>query len=147
LAEIYIRVFKFKLNKCLSFDNDQLDAHLLYFTIFPLQPSTCFEHYMLIIRTLNCIDAASGIILSVSGRPVHRTATDWDTRRPLCIKLVIVKAYTKMNGQQNIKKLNKCVSNLYFVVKYNGNNKKVSIAGRTHPCYLAYLLRLSLVAF
>jgi hypothetical protein len=30
---------------------------------------------MLIIRRLNCIDAASGIVLSVSGRPVHRTAT------------------------------------------------------------------------
>jgi hypothetical protein len=27
---------------------------------------------MLIIRRLNCIDAASGIVLSVSGRPVHR---------------------------------------------------------------------------
>ena len=24
----------------------------------------------------NCIAAASGIVLSVSGRPVHRTATD-----------------------------------------------------------------------
>ena len=24
--------------------------------------STCFEHYMLIIRRLNCIDAASGIV-------------------------------------------------------------------------------------
>ena len=27
---------------------------------------------MLIIRRLNCIDAASGIVFSVSGRPVHR---------------------------------------------------------------------------
>jgi len=27
---------------------------------------------MLIIRRLNCIDAASGIVLSVSGSPVHR---------------------------------------------------------------------------
>jgi len=52
-------------------DNDQLDAHLLYFTIRPLQSSTRFEHYMFIIRRLNCIDAASGIVLSVSGRPVH----------------------------------------------------------------------------
>ena len=43
-------------------DNDQLDAHLLYFTIRLLQSSTCFEHYMLIIRRLNCIDAASGIV-------------------------------------------------------------------------------------
>jgi len=45
----------------ISLDNDQLDAHLLYFTIRLLQSSTCLEHYMLIIRTLNCIDAASGI--------------------------------------------------------------------------------------
>ena len=56
--------------------NDQLDTHLLYFTIRLLKSATCFEHYMLIIRGLNCIDAASGIALSVSGRPVHRTATD-----------------------------------------------------------------------
>jgi hypothetical protein len=27
---------------------------------------------MFIIRRLNCVDAASGIVLSVSGRPVHR---------------------------------------------------------------------------
>ena len=59
-----------------SLDNDQIDAHLLYFTIHLLPSSTCFKHYMLIIRRLNCIDAASGIVLSVSGRPVHRTATD-----------------------------------------------------------------------
>ena len=40
---------------------------------------------MLIIRRLNCIDAASGIVLSVSGRPVHRLggATDRSTGRPL----------------------------------------------------------------
>ena len=36
----------------LSLDNDQLDAHLLYFTISPLYSSTCFKHYMLIIRRL-----------------------------------------------------------------------------------------------
>ena len=54
-----------------SLDNDQLDAHLLYFAIRPLQSSTCFEHYMLIIRRLNCTDAASGVILSVGGCPVH----------------------------------------------------------------------------
>ena len=53
-------------------DNDQLDAHLLYFTIYLLHSSTCFEHYMLIIRKLKCNDAASGIVLSVNGRPVHR---------------------------------------------------------------------------
>ena len=62
---------KQKINRQ-ALDNDQLGAHLLCFTIRPLQSSTCFEHYMLIIRRLNCIDAASGIVLSVSGHPVHR---------------------------------------------------------------------------
>ena len=60
----------------ISLDNDQLDAHLLYFTTRPLQSSTCFEHYMLIIRRLNCTDAASGIVFSVSDRPVHSCAPD-----------------------------------------------------------------------
>ena len=36
----------------ISLYNDQHDAHLLYFTILPLQSSTCFEHYMPIIRRL-----------------------------------------------------------------------------------------------
>ena len=42
--------------------NDQPDTQLLYFTIRLLWSSPCFEHYMLIIRRLNCIDAASGIV-------------------------------------------------------------------------------------
>jgi len=46
----------------ISLDKDQLDAHLLYFTIRLLYSSTCFEHYMLIIRRLNFIDVASGIV-------------------------------------------------------------------------------------
>ena len=58
-------------------DCDQLDAHLLHFTIRPLKSSTCFEHYVLIIRRLNVIDAASGIVLSVIGRPVHRLRESW----------------------------------------------------------------------
>jgi hypothetical protein len=45
-------------------DNDQLDTQLFYFTIRLLRSSTCFAHYMLIIRRLNCIDAASGIVKS-----------------------------------------------------------------------------------
>ena len=69
----YIKYFCFiDLYLSISLDNNQLDAHLLYFTIRPLQSSTCFEHYMLIIRRLNRIDKASGIVLSVSGRPVYR---------------------------------------------------------------------------
>jgi len=46
----------------ISLDSDQLDAHLLYFTIRPLQSATCFGHYMLIIRKLTFIDAASDIV-------------------------------------------------------------------------------------
>jgi len=61
----------------ISLDNDQVDAHLSYFTIRPLQSTTCFEHYILIIKRLHCIDAASGIVLSVSGRPVHRLRENW----------------------------------------------------------------------
>ena len=47
---------------CFLLGNDQLDAQLLDFTIRLLCSSTCFEHYMLIIRRLNCINAASGIV-------------------------------------------------------------------------------------
>ena len=55
--------------------NDQLDTQLLYFTIRLLRSSTCFEYYTLIVRRLNCIDAASGIVtLSkwLSGAQVER---------------------------------------------------------------------------
>jgi len=72
----------------ISLDNDRLDAHLLYFTILPLQSSTCFEHYMLIVRRLNCIDATSRIVHSVSGLPVHRTATDWEDDTRCCINTI-----------------------------------------------------------
>ena len=64
------------LTLTLILDNDQLDAHLIYFTIYLLHSSICFVHYMFIIRRLKFIDAASGIVLSVSGRPVYRMATD-----------------------------------------------------------------------
>jgi len=66
----------------ISLDNDQFDAHLLYFTIRPLQSSTCFEHYMLIIRRLSCIAAASGIVLSVSDPPVHRLRENYSAILP-----------------------------------------------------------------
>ena len=65
-------VLCFDWNVGIFLDNDQLEAHLLYFTIRPLQSSTCFERYMFIITRLNCIDAASGIVLWVSGHPLHR---------------------------------------------------------------------------
>ena len=40
-----------------------------------LYPSTCFEHYVLIIRRLKLYYTASGIVTPVGGRPVHGTAT------------------------------------------------------------------------
>ena len=61
---IYIYIYIYGLPN-LILDNEQRDAHLLYFTIYLLHSSTCFEHYMLIIRRLNRIDAAYGIVLSV----------------------------------------------------------------------------------
>ena len=41
-----------KLVYIIGLDNDQIDTHFLYFTISPLHSSTCFKHYMLIIRGL-----------------------------------------------------------------------------------------------
>ena len=66
------RTFKACGNVVIVLENDQRDAHLLYFTIYLLWSSTCFEHCMLIIRRLNYIYAASGIVLSMSDRSVHR---------------------------------------------------------------------------
>ena len=71
ILKLYFYVL-LRVHLSISLDNDQLDAHLLYFTIRPLQSSTCFEHYMLIIRRVNCTDAASGIVLSVGGRSVYK---------------------------------------------------------------------------
>ena len=78
-----------------SLDNDQLGTHLLYFTIRLLQSSTCFEHYMFIIRRLNCTDAASGIVTlsqwpsgaQVESEPVHRKPTEWEDSR-CCINTI-----------------------------------------------------------
>jgi len=39
-------------------------------------PSTCFEHYVLIIRRSKFFYTASGIITPVDGRPVHRLKED-----------------------------------------------------------------------
>ena len=38
---------------------------------------------MLIIRRLNCIDAASGIVFSVSGRLVHNLRENWQSQLSL----------------------------------------------------------------
>ena len=69
----------------ISLDNDQLDAHLLYLTIRPLQSSTCFEHYMLIIRRLKCIDAESDIVTPSkwpSGSQAERELSSLSTCAP-----------------------------------------------------------------
>ena len=63
-----------------SLDNDQLDAHLLYFTIRPLQSSTCFEHYMLIIRRL--IALVQHLVSSCQSVAVQ--CTDWDSSLSTC---------------------------------------------------------------
>ena len=54
-----------------SLDNDQLDAHLLCFTTRPLQ-YYMFRALHAHHQEVNCIDAASTIVLSVSGRTVRR---------------------------------------------------------------------------
>ena len=66
---------EFSLRLSIILGNGQLDTQLLYFTIRLLWSSTCFEHYVLIIRRMNYIDAASGIVtLSkwLSGTQVER---------------------------------------------------------------------------
>ena len=46
------------------------------FTISLLYASTCFEHYVLIIRRSKLYYTASGIITPVGGRSVHRLRED-----------------------------------------------------------------------
>ena len=52
-------------------DNDQRDAHLLYFTIYLLHSSTCSEHYMLIVRRLNCINPYPTALPYGNGMVLH----------------------------------------------------------------------------
>jgi len=49
--------------------------HKSCFTVSLLYASTCFEHYVLIIRRSNLYYTASGIITPVGGRPVCRLFT------------------------------------------------------------------------
>jgi len=42
-----------------------------------LYASTCFEHYVLIIRWSNLYYTAFGIIKPVGGRPLHRLREDF----------------------------------------------------------------------
>ena len=54
----------------------RVNAQILVFLISLLYSSTCFEHYVLIIRRSKLYYTASGIITPVGGRLVHRTAYD-----------------------------------------------------------------------
>jgi len=53
---------------------NQLDVQNFCFTINLFHASTCFEHYVLIIRRSKLHYTASGIITPIGGRPVHWTA-------------------------------------------------------------------------
>ena len=55
--------------------NDQLDAQLRYIKRFYYNPLHVWSNTLLIIRRSNCINTASGIVLSVSDRPVCRFST------------------------------------------------------------------------
>ena len=70
--------------------------HKICFIISLLYASTCFEHYVLIIRRSKLYYTASGIITPVGGRPVHTCARNGH--------LHYTYTYTEMQGQQNIKK-------------------------------------------
>jgi len=54
---------------------NQLDAQKFCFTISLFHASTCFEHYVFIIRRSKLHYTASSIITPVGGRLVHETAT------------------------------------------------------------------------
>ena len=51
---------------------NQIYAQNFCFTISLFHASTCFEHYVLIMRRSKLCYTACGIITPVGGRPVHR---------------------------------------------------------------------------
>ena len=56
---------------------NQPNAQILVFIISLLYASTCFEHYVLIIRRSKMYYTVSGIVTPVGGRPVHRLREDF----------------------------------------------------------------------
>jgi len=67
---------------------NQLDAQIFCFTISSFHASTCFEHYLLIIRRSKLYYGASGFITPIGGRRVHRLRKDsslnlWTGRPPI----------------------------------------------------------------
>ena len=65
---------------------DQLDGQFFYI-IRLFQSSTCFEQTRAHHQEVNCINTASGISVSVSGRPV-RTTTYTYTYTRCCINTI-----------------------------------------------------------
>ena len=66
---------------------NQLNAQILVLLLSLLYGSTCFEHYVLIIRRSKLYYTASGIITPIGGRPVHRLRED-------CLKLCTGRPHT-----------------------------------------------------
>ena len=65
---------------------------------------------MLIIRRLNCIDAAFGTVLSVSGRPVHtvhRTATERTIPDAASVQFSLL--MMSIQCSKHVEECNKCI--------------------------------------
>jgi len=67
---------------CAKFKKNNSGAKWLIIRL--LYASTCFEHYVLIIRSSKLPYTASGIITHVGGRPVHRLREEWRTPLSTC---------------------------------------------------------------
>jgi len=55
---------------------NQINEKNYCFVISLLYATTCFEHYVIITRRSKLYYTASGIIIPVGGRPVHRLRED-----------------------------------------------------------------------
>ena len=95
-ATAYLRKQCLVLRSCLFtggiiLDNDQLDAHLLYFTIQLLQSSTCvralYAHHQE-VELYWCSVWYRPLSQWPSGVPVHRTATYWADHTRCCISTI-----------------------------------------------------------
>ena len=59
--------------------------HKICFTISLFHASTCFEHYVLIVRRSKLYYTASGIITPIGSRPVHRLKEDFCSPLSTCV--------------------------------------------------------------
>ena len=143
--KIYIKIYIKTAPTYLFLNINQLDA--LNFIISLFQACTCFEHTCSSSGGQKLYYTVSGIITSIGGRPVHRTATyRYDDTRDciiqfwppddehMCSKhveawnkliikfsastcLILRNKYIAMHGQQNIK--NKTPTCFGFNVNFN----------------------------